>query len=768
MISTLVGKQNERKLIQISGTVQGVGFRPFVYRLAQEEQVAGTVCNTDYGVLIDAEADSESLSRFIRGLRYDTPPLAKVVSLTEQSAAPIGRTEFLIASSQKGRDLEPEIPADAAICKACTRDILDPTNRRYNYPFTNCTDCGPRYSITTDTPYDRVNTTMATFTMCSECSQEYHDPTNRRFHAQPNACPKCGPQLQLTDMDGYGVVARDEALQTAASAIRDGKIVAVKGLGGFHLLCDARSEAVVQELRSRKHRPVKPFAIMVSDIAEARSICHVSKEEEALLTSSAAPVVLLRKRSSLHLADAIAPGNPYLGVMLAYTPLHKLLLKEVNGPVIATSGNRGSDPIIINDDEARKKLTGLADLLLTHDRPIERAIEDSVVRAAGGARLTLRRGRGYAPAGCRIPANEHSILALGGQLKNTIASAGAGECRVSPYLGDLQSSAVRARYRERVNKAWEGKETPQIVCDLHPNYASTLMAHELSEQPVKLQHHAAHIYAVLAEHALYEPVTGLAWDGAGFGSDGSVWGGEGLVVHGASWSRIASLKPFSLPGGEAAMKNPDRAAIGALQAADIEVDRDLCDRLGVTETHARQLMTVSERQTLSPRTSSVGRLFDVVAALLGLCHHNTFEGEAAMALEFAAEQSSSVQSYPLPLSEDRKAFWEIDWTPMLVALIFDVRSGAAVNEVARKFHNWLAALACAIATHGRRESVVLGGGCFQNRMLLELVTEALRHAGFKPVWPQDYPPNDGAIALGQVYFAALQMEEQTDVPRRAG
>lgn len=752
----------QRWVIRLSGDVQGVGFRPYVYRLALEEQISGQVYNDELGVCIDAEGLSDRVQSFKTRLVSEAPPLARIRSCKSVPLQPKGVTDFAIAPSVGQNEASADMPPDAALCEGCLADITDPNNRRYRYAFTNCTDCGPRFSIIREMPYDRVNTTMSAFEMCESCKREYENPLDGRFHAQPNACPDCGPQLSFLGLEGQTLKTGDAALVAAGHAIRAGKIVAVKGIGGFHLVCDAANETAVEKLRVRKQRPSKPFAVMVASVEAATKLCEVTETERQLLASPQAPIVLLQKKRGIHLALSVAPNNPYLGVLLAYTPLHRLLLDDLGFPVIATSGNHGGDPIVTSTDQALENLNDVADCFLTHDRLIETAVEDSVVRVVLGEPVMLRRSRGYAPTPSLFPDLDRKIVALGGQFKTTLAKAANGKAELSAHIGALENAKTREHY---VNKARalcleDEASSPVIACDLHPDYASTQFANLLNMPALKVQHHAAHIYAVLAEHGLDASVTGLAWDGAGYGTDGSIWGGEGLLVDGATWSRLVHLRPFRLPGGDAAAREPSRCAIGLLHAAGHTVPVEVIDRLGLSIGRAERLNELCERPRLAPTTTSMGRLFDGVSALLGLCHLNTFEGEAAMALEFSAHRSDTCASYRLSDLYKFNGGWVVDWEPMLAGVLMDIAASMPVAIIARRFHNWLGDVAVAIALKGKQKRVVLGGGCFQNRVLLETVISRLKEAGFEPIWPRQFPPNDGGLALGQLYGAALILRKE--------
>jgi hydrogenase maturation protein HypF len=687
--------------------------------------------------------------------------LARIADCKSSNAPPIGQSDFCIVSSQHQGVKEAEVTPDAAICAECAADITDPDNRRYRYPFTNCTQCGPRYSIIQSIPYDRSGTTMADFQMCPTCEGEYSDPVDRRFHAQPIACPDCGPELEICDENGQRLATGGGALTLCVQAIRRGQIVAVKGLGGFHLMCDARQERAVQTLRTRKSRQRKPFAIMVANIKAARVYCEISDDEEFLISSPAMPITLSRQKPDTDLASSVAPDNPWLGVMLPYTPLHHILLADLDFPVVATSGNRRAEPLITDNNVAMGQLGGIADMFLVHNRPIAHAIDDSVVRISAGRTMVYRRARGYAPGSCKVPNVNRPLLAMGGHLKNTVAHAVKGKAYVSPHIGDLESLGIRHKFETATNLSITALPTDDIICitDAHPDYASTHCAKELGYPIIKIQHHAAHIYACMAEHNIQKPVIGMVWDGAGYGLDGTVWGGETLCIDGGCWERTAHFKHFSLPGGDAVARDPARAAIGLIHAAGVTLEPWICTQLSLSPQRARQFWSMCDRPLNAPITSSVGRLFDAISALLGVCHKNSFEGEAAMALEFTAERSDKQTSYPIIPPEYRhRKVWVIDWIPMLISVLADLKSGISRETIARKFHNWLADIILLTAIQWPGRTLALSGGCFQNAVLLQTVQRKLDIAGLNAIWPEAYPPNDGGLSLGQIYGAALILQ----------
>ena len=761
-----------RLRLAIRGAVQGVGFRPFVYRLATELNLTGWVNNSPRGVTIEIEAPPDKLEQFRARLESEKPPRAFIQSLEASVLDPCGFTRFEIRESESGGEKSALVLPDIATCADCLREVFDPTNRRYHYPFTNCTNCGPRFSIIESLPYDRSNTTMRAFTMCDECATEYHDPLNRRFHAQPNACPVCGPQLELWDDSGALLASKDAALLAAAEAIRAGNIVAVKGLGGFHLITDARNDNAIQQLRLRKHREEKPFAVMYPTLAMLQQDCEVSPLEQRLLLSPESPIVLLTRKSlnstsKIQHSKLIAPGNPYLGAMLPYTPLHQLLLNELGFPVIATSGNLSDEPICTDEHDALTRLRGIADLFLVHNRPIARHVDDSIVRVMAGREMVLRRARGYAPLPIHFADSMHSTLATGAHLKNAIALAVGQDIFTSQHIGELETAQAYEAFQHVIASFERLYETqPEtIVCDAHPAYLSTQFAHS-SGLPVKpVQHHLAHVMACVAENELELPVLGVAWDGTGLGSDETIWGGEFLHIRDGKAVRAAHLRTFPLPGGEAAVKQPKRIALGLLYefiGEEVFSRSDLAPVQAFTTTELSVLRTMLQRKLNAPRTSSAGRLFDAIASLINVRHETRFEGQAAMELEFALEGTTTSERYPLDLTESKiqnsKSKIILDWGPLVGAMLQDVQANVPVGLISAKFHNTLAAMIVAVARQENVERVALSGGCFQNKYLLEHAIEQLRQAGFRPYWHQRIPTNDGGIAVGQIAAATWQVE----------
>jgi hydrogenase maturation protein HypF len=866
-----------RLKLAVRGAVQGVGFRPFVFWLATGLQLAGWVNNSPQGVFIEVEGPRAMLEQFLLRLEAEKPPHSFIQSLEASWLDAVGFKNFEIRESETGGDKTALILPDIATCPDCLRDIFDPANRRYRYPFTNCTHCGPRFSIIELLPYDRANTSMKSFTMCPKCQAEYDDPRDRRFHAQPNACPVCGPRLELWQgRTGFQPVSdsnkngdrRDacptdnDALLAAAQAIREGKIVAVKGLGGFHLMADARNDKAVCLLRARKHREEKPFALMFPSLESVKAVCEVSPLEERLIRSPEAPIVLLKRlvrprpgplpqerenhlpldresvtaghpgevkqieahgvgslspgervrvragveHNCLWVAPSVAPNNPHLGAMLPYTPLHHLLLAELGFPVVATSGNLSDEPICTDEREAWERLHDQADVFLVHNRPIVRHVDDSIVRVMLDRELVLRRARGFAPlpiqintplpsCGHPLPAKRGEgrgegrvsdlipvILAVGAHLKNSIALSIGPQVFLSQHIGDLETEQANHAFRRVIadfEKLYEAN--PQVIAaDLHPDYLSTRFAQEIGRaelplgpdaQPVLrsitaeggqrvpttigVQHHIAHVLSCMAENELSPPALGVSWDGTGFGTDGTIWGGEFFLVTDKTVERAAHLRPFRLTGGEQAVKEPRRVALGLLFEifGDSVFEReDLAPVAAFSKTELAALKTMLAKQLNSPVTTSMGRLFDAVASLVDLRQRMRFEGQAAMELEFALDGITTDEHYNLSLVTCHPSL-VLDWSPMMEAILSDVQKGVATGKISAKFHNALAEAVVAVAESIGERRVVLSGGCFQNRYLTERTVRRLQAEGFQPYWHQRVPPNDGGIALGQIVAA---------------
>jgi hydrogenase maturation protein HypF len=754
----------ERRAIAVQGIVQGVGFRPFVYGLASRLGLSGLVQNRVGGVWIEVEGDERALDQFLSALATQPPPLARIDHLTWERRPSQGDRQFRIQPSEVESAGPIFVSPDVATCADCLAELLAPTDRRHLYPFLNCTNCGPRLTIVTGAPYDRQRTTMAAFPMCAACRAEYENPTDRRFHAQPTCCPACGPRLQLLDGQGRPIAAADP-VAAFTKALLAGQIGALKGLGGYHLACQARSGAAVAELRRRKHRDEKPFAIMVADESAAEALCEVGPAERELLRSPRRPIVLLRKRPGAGVAEEVAPHNPFLGVMLPYTPLHHLVLRATEGaPLVMTSGNRSDEPIAYEDRDAVERLAGIADLFLTHDRPIRVRCDDSVTRIVDGGELPLRRSRGYAPQPIALPLDcPVPILAVGGQLKGTFALGRGHNAFLSHHLGDLDHfDAYRAFVKDIALYEELFAIQPHVVAhDLHPDYASTRYALDRVsgglEPPARLvavQHHHAHMASCMAEHGLLEPVIGVSFDGTGYGTDGAIWGGEALVGDYRQFRRAAHLRYVGMPGGDQAIREPWRMALAHL--VDASVPDDLLAGY-VPAVALRTARTMIERQFNTPLTSSAGRLFDAVAALAGAVYRVTFEGQAAMELEWLAAEAAPDNTYPFDLVQTGPTL-VVDTRPIIRAVAQDVRQGTDAKRIARRFHSTMGELIVGVCDRLRQatgiEVVVLSGGVFMNALLAHEARGALQRAGFRVYCHRLVPANDGGLSLGQLAVAA--------------
>jgi len=750
--------------ISVHGIVQGVGFRPFVYRLALRHGLTGTVANNSDGVAIHIGGPAETLDRFVAALRAEAPPMARIGRIETRRAARLpDETSFRILPSRSGARPSTQIAPDIALCADCQGEILDPTNRRFRYPFTNCTNCGPRFSIVERIPYDRPNTSMRHFPMCGDCSREYHDPLDRRFHAQPNACPVCGPRLSWRD--GEGQPLPGDGLEQAALALAAGAIVAIKGLGGFHLAVDGGSHAAVATLRRRKLRPAKPLAIMVRDLATARQYCRLTDQEAALLTSAEHPIVLTALREQSGLAENIAPGLDRIGVMLAYTPLHFLLLSQPAAPkaLVMTSGNHRDEPICTGNDEALQRLRGLADFFLLHDREIVTRVDDSVARIMDGRIRLLRRARGYSPVPVPLRRPTADILACGGEMKNAFCIVRDHEAYLSQHIGELTGAAQFDFFRESIDHLQAVLEVAptRAACDRHPDYLSSRYAHRLADCR-EVQHHHAHIGAVMAEHGLAGPVAGLVLDGAGYGGDGTVFGGEIYRADRHGFVRLARLAHLPLPGGDRAAEQPWRMGLALLYCGlgpDGLAEPALPAGLRTLARASREMIgQMLAKGVNCPLTSSCGRLFDAVAAILGLCLESGYEGQAAMLLERQAHLATDREAaplYPVALAEE-KGVTVIGSAHLAGPLCRDLLAGVPLPALARRFHLWLAASLATVLERIRRQTgldqVVLAGGCMQNQLLYETLAVRLRQAGFAVHGGEMAPMNDGGIALGQAYI----------------
>lgn len=761
----------ERREIAVRGIVQGVGFRPFIYALAHQYRLAGLVRNDAEGVHIEVEGPPEELERFLRGIQEDAPPLAVVETVSWRPLATHGETTFRIEESRKGTRRRALVSPDVATCDDCFAELFDSADRRFRYPFINCTNCGPRFTITRSVPYDRTMTTMAGFTMCAACQGEYDDPTNRRFHAQPNACPNCGPQVQLLDRTGRELPSDPgDAIRETARLLLDGAIVAVKGLGGYHLACNPFGASAVAALRSRKVRQDKPFALMARDLEQVRMLCRVGPAEERLLTSQSRPILLLERRADAQVAEAVAPRQQTLGVMLAYTPLHHILLRDAGIPLVMTSGNRSDEPIAYQDHEAFEQLGDIADYFLTHNRPIHMRCDDSVSRVVGSWPYPIRRSRGYAPMPLRLNDRfDRHLLACGAELKNTFCLAKDQHAFLSHHIGDLENYETLRSFREGIEHFGRLFDVrPGLVAyDLHPEYLSTKYALELEEAglpAVGVQHHHAHVASCLADNDVptSRRVIGVALDGTGYGTDGTIWGGEfleGSIEEG--FARRAHLEHIPLPGGEAAIRQPWRTAVAQLitlygEEQALHLPLALMRQAG--ERNVRVIARLIERGLNTPLTSSAGRLFDAVAALVGVpgSWQTTYEGQAAIELELAASTAGNTGTYPFRLRPDVNG-WVVEIREIIAGVVEGLLRGDDAAEIAARFHRTVAGIVAATCDQIRSEngtrSVALSGGTFQNMLLLGQVIELLTEKGFEIYRHQRVPANDGGLALGQAVLA---------------
>ena len=750
---TVVGER-----IEITGVVQGVGFRPFVARLATELGLVGWVGNDSTQVLIEVAGDPTTLDELARRLVAEAPPLATIEELARHRIGSVAAEGFVIAPSRTGCGDRTLVPPDTAVCDDCVAELFDPADRRFRHPFITCTNCGPRYTIIRDLPYDRAATTMAGFDLCPDCAEEYHDPTDRRHHAQPIACHRCGPELAFL-RGKRGRTAGERAVTGARQALSEGRVVMVKGVGGFHLACAATDDGAVATLRRRKHRPDKPFAVMVSDLDAAHVLAHIDRSEAALLTSPARPIVLLRARGDTELSHQVTRGSPLIGVMLPYTPVHHLLLEEPSGPLVMTSANLAGEPIVHLDPDAATRSAALADALLTHDRPIVVPCDDSVVRVVGEQLLPVRRARGYAPLPVSLHRPRRRVLAVGGELKNTFCVTSHDHAWVSQHLGDMGNLATVEVFEASVNHLLTqfDLEPDVVAVDTHPGYATARWGRARHpERIVEVQHHHAHVAAVMAEHQLdpAEPVIGFAFDGTGYGTDGAIWGGEVLIARATDFRRHAHLAYVPLPGGDAAIAHPCRVALAHLWAAGIPWTDHQAPATQLDEIERGVLRRQLEREVACVPTSSMGRLFDAVASLLDLRHHITYEAQAAIDLEMAAVSTADQEpGYRFGVNGPI-----IDPTGVVTAVVADRAAGLPVPAIAARFHRGVADLVVTLAEGVRAEhglsTVVLSGGVFQNALLTGMCVAGLRALDFEPLVHRLVPPNDGGLALGQAYVAA--------------
>jgi hydrogenase maturation protein HypF len=749
------------KKIHVTGVVQGVGFRPFVYQLARTHGLTGWVLNTSAGVDMEVEGPPEALRRFVGDLEAESPPLAHIESIAATDHPPCGYQQFEIRRSLSQEGAYQLISPDIATCGDCLAELLDPRDRRYRYPFTNCTNCGPRFTIIEDIPYDRPLTTMRDFVMCPQCQAEYENPLDRRFHAQPNACPVCGPQLTLTNADGTPISATDEITATV-QFLEQGKILAIKGLGGFHLACDATKDKAVRRLRERKRRPAKPMAVMMATMDHIRAHCVVSAEEERLLTSPQCPIVLLRWKPTSTVSPLVAPGNRYLGAMLPYTPLHHVLIREIDRPLVMTSGNLSEEPIATDNEEALARLGGIADHFLFHNRDIYARYDDSVWMVAEERAQPLRRSRGYAPFPIRLPFKARQVLACGTELKNTFCATKDEYAFLSQHIGDMENLETLEHFQTSI-ALYERlfRLQPEIVAyDLHPEYLATRYALSLgsSKRLVPVQHHHAHIVSCMVDNEVQEPVIGVALDGTGYGVDGQIWGGEFLVADAHGFRRAGYLQYVPLPGGEAAIRRPYRMAISHLLSllGEEGLDSGLPFLGDLDDQEVEVIKQQVARRINTPLTSSCGRLFDAASAVLGFQGEASYEGQAAIQLEMMAYGVDDGGSYPFAILERDEAM-VVDLSDTWGGILHDLRAGVQAQVMAARFHNTVAQIivhVCAgISQETGLRTVALSGGCFQNRLLFTGTANLLREAGFRVLTHHQVPCNDGGVSLGQAVIA---------------
>ncbi|MBL7995158.1 carbamoyltransferase HypF [bacterium] len=754
--------------ITIRGAVQGVGFRPFIYKLALEMGLSGFVLNSPTGVLIEAEGEKELLDHFVLQIQSTKPPHAMIYSMEFSFLDPSGYTAFQISESISDGKKSAFIMPDLAVCDECLKELFDPKNRRHLYPFINCTHCGPRFSIIESLPYDRPNTSMKNFIMCNACRMEYENPLDRRFHAQPIACPDCGPHIEVWDKDRNILAGRDTAIEFTVDAVRDGRIIAMKGLGGYQLICRADDDKVIARLRERKHREEKPFAVMFPDMKFLQQDCDVSYFEERLLFSAESPIVLLKRKENVRsskVSVAVAPGNPYLGAMLPYTPLHHILLRQLKLPIIATSGNLSEEPMATTEDEAVNKLYEIADLFLVHDRPIVRHVDDSVVRVVMGREMVMRRARGYAPLPITInrPDNAElpSVMSVGGHLKNTVALSVENNIFMSQHIGDLSTQEAYTTFFKVVQdfRHLYHVEPEIVVSDKHPEYLSGKFAETLTQYPIQVQHHESHIAACRLENQCEGQALGVSWDGTGYGHDRTIWGGEFFISDDDGFKHVAQLRQFRLPGGEKAVKEPRRSAAGILyEMYGEQLFTDYEELLSnFTFEEVAVIHQMLSKKINSPITSSAGRLFDGVASLIGLRQHTNYEGQSAMMLEFAAD-SAITGIFDFEIRRSDKLI--LDWQPMIEEILTELRRKVPAPILAAKFHNTLAEMIVAVAKEAGEQKVILSGGCFQNAVLLEKTVQRLKAYGINVYWHQRIPTNDGGIAVGQVAIAMQQLQKR--------
>ncbi|MEK9629474.1 MAG: carbamoyltransferase HypF [Nitrospinota bacterium] len=776
----------KRLRISIHGLLQGIGFRPFVYRLAHETELKGWIQNSTNGVTIEVEGDSENLEDFLQRLNRESPPETIYQKTEHTCLEPSGYGAFTIKESAVSGDPTTSISPDIATCSDCLKEIFDSSNRRFLYPFTNCTHCGPRLSIIDSLPYDRQNISMKKFQMCSSCQMEYDNPDDRRFHAQPNACSECGPQLEFWNSKGKPLLGN--VIEQAVDVLQGGAIIAAKGIGGFHLMVNAYDDKAVSRLRKKKHRKEKPFALMFPSFKVVKNECEVTPLEKKLLLSSEAPIVLLLRKPEIQskISKWVAPGNPYLGVMLPSNPLQHILLDLLNIPLVATSGNNSEETICIDEYEAVHRMQGIVDFFLVHNRPIIRPADDSIVREVSDSTQVLRRSRGYAPLPISVKKEIRPMTAVGGYSKNTVAVAKENNIFLSQHIGNLGNPVTQTAFQQSIdflNKTYGIGKSP-IACDTHPDYPSTQWAN--NKQTIPVQHHVAHVLSCMAEHNLEGPLLGVAWDGSGHGLDGTLWGGEFFHVTPEWNTRVACLSPFPLPGGEKAVKEPRRSLLGLLYRIQGDSAFEQPEIIKAFSSEELTILNSMLSKNINcPQTSSFGRLFDSIASILGIRQINSFEGQAAMELEFLTGKENTEICYQVDWVEvninnsnniNEKGLcvlnlrYHLDVTPMIHEILQDLSENRSGNLISTKFHNTLAETIVSAARHIGEKQVVLSGGCFQNKFLTEKTVHRLCKEGFQPYWHQKIPPNDGGLALGQIYAAdwALRRREASNVSCHSG
>jgi hydrogenase maturation protein HypF len=760
-------QEPEQRAVEISirGVVQGVGFRPFVYQLASRHNLKGWVCNTSRDVKIEAEGPAEAVRLFLLQLKTEAPPRSRIDAMEHKDIERTGYTVFEIRKSIREEGQYQLISPDIATCDPCRTELFDPGDRRFGYPFINCTNCGPRLTIIKDIPYDRPMTTMAPFKMCPECQREYDDPMNRRFHAQPNCCPRCGPHVEILDHSGARIDSGNPVPQSAGF-LRQGKIVAVKGIGGYLLACDATDEDAVKRLRRRKRRAFKPFAVMVENVEAARQVCHLSAQEEDLMASPKSPIVLLKLRTSGVIAPSVAPNLRYLGVMLPYTPLHHLLMKEAGRPLVMTSGNLSEEPIVGDNDEAMEKLSAIADVFLVHNRDIYARCDDSVAMVEGGEVCLIRRARGYAPDPIPLHFKAREVLACGAEYKNTFCMTKDQYAFMSQHVGDMDNLETLSHFEKMLDLYQKlFRLEPRIVaCDKHPDYLASHYAREIQEKDssirlIPVQHHHAHIVSCMVENAMTSPVLGVAFDGTGYGDDGAIWGSEFLLVDYERFSRLARFEYVPLPGGDAAVKRPYRIAVSYLYSLlGIEaLHRDWPFLRGIDPFEVRLLKDQIDKRINAPLTCSAGRLFDAVSALLGIRKEIEYEGQAAIELEMVGTGAEfDGKRYPFHI-DNRDGMRVVRLSELLEGVTSDLLRGVPKAVISVKFHHTMAHIIGALCRlmahdHGIKQ-VAISGGVFQNRMLLNLTKTRLLEEGLEAMTHKHVPCNDGCISLGQAVVA---------------